>query len=374
MDKAANALERLGLTSTGENQWQVPSYRLDLQRHVDLAEEIVRVNGLDTIPSRNLAKAAIPGRADTLYDLELDLKKQLAALGFYEAQTIKLIAESQLRDVLPLRPLQDGDIIRVRLPLSEDHSIMRPSLTPSLLSTASRNVRQGAKAVRFFETGRCFRNAGGGKATDLETDVLGIILGGEGQPDFWAKRANEACDGFALKGLLENILPGVQLQLTPADPGNFILAAQVTANGKTIGSFAQLSPSRGRELDIEFPVYLAELDLKRVCELRNDNSHVVELPQFPGSSRDAAMEVPAELANAEIEKSIRKLDEPLLVSFGCFDVFRDSTGKKLDSSRKSLAYTFHYRAADRTLRSEEVDAAHQKTLQHLEKTLPVSYR
>ena len=374
MDKAANALERLGLTSTGENQWQIPSYRLDLQRHVDLAEEIVRVNGLDAIPSRNLARAAIPGRVDTRYDLELDLKKRLAALGFYEAQTIKLIAESQLPDVLPLRPLQDGDIIRVSLPLSEDHSIMRPSLAPSLLSTASRNVRQGAKAVRFFETGRCFRNAGGGKATDLETDALGIILGGSIQPDFWSRRADDACDAFALKGVLENILPGVQLQLTPADPGNFILAAQVTANGKTIGSFAQLSPSRGRELDMEFPVYLAELDLNRVCELRGDNSHVVELPQFPGSSRDAAMEAPAELANAEIEKSIRKLDESLLVSFACFDVFRDSTGKKMDSGRKSLAYTFYYRAADRTLKSEEVDVAHQKTLRHLEKTLPISYR
>ncbi len=374
MEQAATALERLGLTSTGENQWQIPSYRLDLQRHIDLAEEIVRVNGLDAIPSRNLARAAIPGRVDTRYDLELDLKKQLAALGFYEAQTIKLIAESQLPDVLPLRPLHDGDVIRVSLPLSEDHSIMRPSLAPSLLATASRNVRQGAKAVRFFESGRCFRNAGGGKATDLETDTLGIVLGGNTRPDSWASRTDDACDAFALKGMLGNILPGVQLQLSPTDPGNFMLAAQVIANGKTIGSFAQLSPSRGRELDLEFPVYLAELDLNRVCELRSDNSHVVELPQFPGSSRDAAMEAPAELANSEIEKSIRKLNEPLLVSFGCFDVFRDSTGEKLDSSRKSLAYTFHYRAADRTLRSEEIDAAHQKTLKHLEKTLPISYR
>lgn len=374
MEEANQALERLGLTPAGDDQWQVPSHRLDLQRHIDLVEEVVRVAGLDAIPARNLASAAIPSAVDARYDLELDLKKQLAALGFYEAQTIKLIAENQLRDALPLRPLHDGDIIRVSLPLSEDHSVMRPSLAPSLLSTASRNVRQGAKAVRFFEIGRCFRNAGSGKATDLEMDALGILLGGTTRPDFWNSAHDTGSDAFALKGVIETILPGTQVQLTPAQPGNFLQAAQVVANGRTIGSFAQLSPSRGRELDLDYPVYLAELDLSRVCVLRGDGSHVVELPQFPGSSRDAAMEAPADLANAEIEKAIRKLNEPLLVSFGCFDVFRDPTGEKLNAARKSVAYSFHYRATDRTLKSEEVDAAHQKMLQHLEKTLPISYR
>ena len=374
MEDANQSLKRLGLTPCGDDQWQVPSYRLDLQRHIDLAEEVVRVAGLDSIPARNLSSTAIPTTVDARYDLELDLKKQLAALGFYETQTIKLIAENQLRDALPLRPLHEGDIIRVSLPLSEDHSVMRPSLAPSLLSTASRNVRQGAKAVRFFETGRCFRNAGGGKAPDLEMDALGILLGGSSQPDFWESLQDTASDAFTLKGVIETILPDAQVQLVSAQPGNFLQAAQVLANGKTIGSFAQLSPSRGRELDLEFPVYLAELDLTRVCDLRGGGSRVVELPQFPGSSRDASMEVPVDLANAEIEKSIRKLNEPLLVSFGCFDVFRDSSGQKLTADRKSVAYSFNYRAADRTLKSDEVDAAHQKVLQHLENALPISYR
>jgi phenylalanyl-tRNA synthetase beta chain len=86
------------------------------------------------------------------------------------------------------------------------------------------------------------------------------------------------------------------------------------------------------------------------------------------------MEVPSDLANTDIEKAIRKLNEPLLVSFSCFDVFRDPTGKQLDAARKSLAYTFHYRSNDRTLTSKEVDAAHQKTLGHLRDTLSISFR
>ena len=234
---------------------------------MDLVEEIVRVQGLEAIPSRNLSIAVPSGKEDARYDLELDLKKQLAALGFFEANCIKLISESQLRDALPLRPLQEGDLIKVRLPLSEDHCMMRPSLSPALLSAASRNVRQGARQIRFFETGRCFRNAGGGKARDLENDVIGIILGGQRIPDSWQNSGDELVDSFDLKGVLSSILPGVEVQLSPVDPGNFLLNSQILCNGKTIGSFAQLSPSRGRELDLDFPVYLAELDLNRVCVL-----------------------------------------------------------------------------------------------------------
>ena len=114
--------------------------------------------------------------------------------------------------------------------------------------------------------------------------------------------------------------------------------------------------------------------MNRVCVLRQGKSQVTELPQFPGSSRDAAMEVPSDLPNSKIEKAIQKLNEPLLVSFGCFDVFRDPSGNKLDAERKSLAYTFHYRSEDRTLTSDEVDDAHQKTLDHLTEMLPVSFR
>ena len=374
IDSAHNALERLGLLHEGGNQWKIPSYRMDLQRHVDLVEEIVRVNGLDSIPSRNLSRSAAPGKVDARYDLEIDLKKQLAAQGFFEAQSIKLISEAQLRDALPLRPMQEGDVIRVRLPLSEDHSVMRPSLSPALLSIASRNVRQGAKEIRFFEMGRCFRNAGGGKATDLEADVIGIILGGRRSPVCWQNKGGELTNAFDLKGILASLLPGVEVQLSPVKPGNFLLNAQVVANGKTIGSFAQLSLSRGRELNLGFPVYLAELDLNKVCELRTGSSRVNELPQFPGSSRDAAMEVPSDLSNTDIEKAIQKINEPLLVSFGCFDVFRDPTGEQLDSEKKSLAYTFHYRSDDKTVTSKEVDNAHQRTLDHLSSSLPVSFR
>lgn len=374
LDEASGALARLGLTDLGDGRWQVPTYRLDLQRHVDLAEEVVRVAGLDAIPSRLRSTPAAENAVDRLYDLTLSLKQQLAALGFHEAQTIKLISDREAADALPLRPLQPGDLIRVSLPLSEDHAVMRPSLAPALLATAARNVRQGAKSLRFFECGRCFRNGGGGKAADLESEHLGILLGGAADLVSWAKPATRACDAFDLKGILAGLVPGHSLQFTPQAIDGSPLAARILADGKPIGVFAQLAPARARELDFEFPVYLAELDLNKITTLRGDVSKVDDLPQFPGSSRDAAMEAPASLPNADIEKAVRQFKEPLLSSFSCFDLFTDPSGTKLPVDRKSLAYSFFYRTSDRTLKSEEVDAAHAKLLEHLEQSLPVSFR
>ena len=127
-------------------------------------------------------------------------------------------------------------------------------------------------------------------------------------------------------------------------------------------------------MDLPAGVYLAELDLAKLVALRSQSEYVSELPQFPGSTRDAAMEAPADLPNADIEKCLAKVNEPLLVSTTCFDVFRDPSGEKLPADRKSIAYTFLYRSLERTLKSEEVDQAHAKLLAHLEKSLPISFR
>ena len=85
-----------------------------------------------------------------------------------------------------MRPLQEGDIIRVALPLSEDHSVLRPAHTPGLIAAAVRNSNQGASVLRFFELGRVFRNTGGGKGRDIETATLGILISGDRSPRSWA--------------------------------------------------------------------------------------------------------------------------------------------------------------------------------------------
>ena len=383
LSSAEDILTRLGLEKREGNLWSVPSYRLDLHRHIDLVEEIARVHGLSNVPSRFAASFAQESDVDATYDYQMSLRKELSAIGFYETQTIKLIAESstdltvaQMDTALPLRPLQDGDLIRVALPLSEDHAVMRPSLTPGLVATAARNIRQGAKSLRFFEIGRQFRNAGGGKASDLESDSLAILLGGERRPATWSVKAGcqGRIDAFDVKAAIVALLPNKDIQFAQRERDGFIIAADVQCEGKPVGVFAQLSPSKCRDLGSDTPIYLVELDLKKCQQLSSGVKQVDELPQFPGSSRDAAMEAPVEMANAEIEKVIKKHNEQLLVSYGCFDVFQDASGAKLPADKKSIAYSFHYRSPERTLKAKEVDQAHQKLLDQLAKALPVSYR
>ena len=383
LEGAEDILTRLGLEKRAGNRWSVPSYRLDLHRHIDLVEEIARVHGLDNVPSRFQASFAQESDVDVTYDYQMSLRSTLSAVGFYETQTIKLIAESstdlmvaQMDTALALRPLQDGDVIRVALPLSEDHAVMRPSLTPGLVASAARNIRQGAKSLRFFEIGRQFRNVGGGKATDLEADSLAMLLGGERRPSSWSVQAGcqGRIDAFDTKAAIEAVMPNKEIQFVQRQRDGFIIAADIQCGGKPIGVFAQLSPAKCRDLGSDTPIYLVELDLKKCQQLSEGIKQVDELPQFPGSSRDAAMEAPAELANAEIEKVLKKHNERLLVSSACFDVFQDPTGTKLPADKKSIAYTFHYRSPERTLKAKEVDEAHQRLLDQLAKALPVSYR
>jgi phenylalanyl-tRNA synthetase beta chain len=366
-------LTRLGLEKPGDGTWKVPSFRADLQRHIDLVEEIARVHGLANVPSRFLGAFVPASAVDLAYDADMVLRRRLAALGVYECQTIKLIADSQLTDALPLRPMQDGDIIRVKLPLSEDHAVMRPSIVPGLVASAARNVRQQQKSLRFFEMGRVFRNAGGGKARDQESETLAILLSGPVAPAAW-NQAERAADLHDLKGLINALLPDKTIRFSPRERDGFALGCDIKADDQNLGVFARLLPARERDLDFTSPVYVAELDLAKLRKLLAGIDHVEDLPQFPGSSRDAAMEVAATLPNAEIENVLLKLAEPLLVSFECFDVFNDPSGQKLTADRKSLAYRFHYRAPDRTLKAEEVDAAHQKVLEALTAKLGVKFR
>ncbi|MBC7980456.1 MAG: phenylalanine--tRNA ligase subunit beta [Armatimonadetes bacterium] len=370
---AEDILTRLGLEKLPAGSWRIPTFRADLQRHIDLVEEITRIHGLANVPSRLQATFAPTSEIDAAYDADMILRRRLAALGLYECQTIKLIADSQLADILPLRLLQDGDLIRVKSPLSEDHSIMRPSIVPGLVSSAGRNVRQQINSIRLFEMGRVFRNAGGGKALDQESDALAILVTGNTNSSSWAAKDRTA-DLYDLKGILSALLPNQTVTLKPKERENVALSAEIKAGDQTIGVFARMLPKRERDLDFPNPVFLAELDLGKLRKLISSPTQTADLPQFPGSSRDAAMEIPADTNNCRIEEALGNASEPLLVSYECFDLFIDPSGRKIAADRKSIAYRFNYRAQDRTLKTAEIDEAHERILELLGKIPGLTFR
>lgn len=365
-------LGKFGLTHTSEG-WRVPTYRLDLQRSVDLAEEIARVVGLDRVPSKQSAAFATSDAADKSYDFAMQLRHALVHRGFNEAQTLRLISNAQLTDSLGVIDLAKWTV-PVKNPLSEDHTTLRPSIVPGLIATAALNIRQGTQRLRFFEIGRIFLKLPNGQTR--EDERIALLISGPVSPSTWHGREPQAASVHDLRGIIEQ-LPGlngqsIELKKT-ADNDTFLLSNELKANNRGIGWIAQLHPSRARAIDARHPVYVAELI---VSTLRGTNTiaKFEELPRFPAITRDVAMEVPADLPHQQVATFFAGQKEPLLIKAEVFDVFTDATGTKLAKDRKSIAWSLTYRASDRTLETNEVELAHGRILAAISKALPATIR
>jgi phenylalanyl-tRNA synthetase beta chain len=369
-------LTKLGLAKQSgdveQSTWSIPSYRLDLQRSVDLVEEVARVIGLDRVPSKFTATFASGDATDRQYDHAMQLRQALVHRGFNEAQTLRLIATNQLTDSLGSNdPVAAGSALKN--PLSEDHTTLRPSIVPGLIASAALNIRQGASRLRLFELGRVFLKLPNGQTREEER--LAILLSGPVSPASWHAREPQPADLSDLRGLVES-LPGVaNVEARPLkDTGAFLLHSDLRSGNRVLGWIAQLHPARARQIDARHPVYVAELLLSALRQGSSGPAKFTDLPRFPAVTRDVAMELAADIPHAKVNAFFTGLKEPLLVSADLFDVFTDSTGAKLPKDRKSVAWSLTYRAPDKTLETAEVDATHARIVAALEKALPVTIR
>ncbi|MGE5214862.1 MAG: phenylalanine--tRNA ligase subunit beta [Nitrospirota bacterium] len=353
-------LARFGLQkTTGTEQsatWKIPSYRRDLQRDVDLIEEILRSYGIDKIPGRTRGRFMATSTADRSHDLEtIVLRQRLPACGLSEVRTSKLISRSALAS---------NEAMELRNPLSEDHVALRPNLTSGLLDVLERNIRSGAESVSFFEIGRVF------PPSENEERHLGILLwGSTASASNWRSPTRRNLDLFDLKGTLEGIVPN--LSFGPAKRSDFALAIEILSDDQPIGFAGQLSADKS---SAPGPVFIAELNLDRF-PIGGSAKKFRELDRYPAITRDIAMIVPEKLTHAEIRRAIENPSEPLLESVQLFDLF--TTKDEADpggASGKSLAYRLTYRAKNRTLTNEEVTAAHAKIRERLKRELGVTLR
>ncbi len=368
----------LELAAAGGEKWNIPCYRLDLGRPVDLIEEVARVFGFDPLESRTVARFSPASKADALYDFTRQLQLRLAGLGFHECRHIKLISDAQLADDIATQHRGMSEV-RLKNPLNDEQNIMRPGIIPGLLSAAERNVRMGNTSLRLFEIGRVFTATP--KGDEIEHEHIGLLISGETSVRSWHAPRPAQLSLFDLRGVLENLAAPAELTLTPVDEKDsdprLLLASQIQIGGQKIpGSIGMLSPARARELGIDAPVFVAELNLKKLSAALCRGVTAEPLPRFPAINRDIALEAPADLANLAIADFFHQAggSESLLVAAEMFDRFVDPSGAKLNADRKSLTWSLTYRSAERTLESAEVDAAHQRILEKLKKALPVQFR
>ena len=362
-------LQRLGLTAQGE-RFTIPSHRADLQRPVDLVEEIARVHGIQNLPSTRTAWFADESAADLTYDFLHAQKTILVGQGFYEAQTIKLISAAQLPQALGIH-LGPQPPVPLKNPLSEDHTHLRPSLVPGLLASAAHNLRQGTATLRLFEAGTVFTQ---GKRTEPEEKThLALLLGGPVSEATWADSAPRAADLYDLKAAIQSLAPAATLKIKSAKTTTWLLCGQILLNGKPVGLLAQLRPAHVRSLDGRHPIFIAEINLEQLRTATAHEARFAGLPKFPGTSRDVALGVGNEITHGQIEDFFvtQKTSEPLLETIALFDLY---TGTNVAPGTKSMAFRLSYRDSTKTLESASVDAAHARILAALQKALPVEVR
>jgi phenylalanyl-tRNA synthetase beta chain len=365
-------LERIGLAPADKDHWEIPSYRLDLEREIDLIEEVSRYHGIQKLPGRLRGSPTTSSQIDIAHDDAMLLRRKLSGLGLAEARTLVFLDESSLRN--SLRPL--GETVQVRNPLAEDQQVLRPSLIPGLLRAAERNFNRGARSVALFELGQIFLAADLSRHSEAaaeteESTKLAILLSGENAVPSW-NQSSRSYDLFDAKGILETVY-GSSLQANRIAPNDLAaLVCELVSNGRTIGHLGSVRPRQARELGAKGEVVVAEVELPAV--VARSLFRLKPLERFPAVTRDIAFVAPRSTHWAEVIATLNSARESLLADVQVFDLFVDPSGQKIPADKKSLACSLTYRASDRTLTQEEVNEVHQRLKKRLVDELSVNLR
>ncbi|MES2986870.1 MAG: phenylalanine--tRNA ligase subunit beta [Pseudomonadota bacterium] len=350
-------LESLGFVTDGWNV-TVPSWRRDVDGAPDLVEEVIRIAGIDNVPSVPLPR--IPGvarpTATTEQKLERKLRRTAAARGLHEAVTWSFISESQAAPF-------GGGAWSLANPISEDMKVMRPSLLPGLLAAAERNLKRGASSVRVFELGRRY-------LADQERLTLGVILAGSRSARGWQAGKAQGFGAFDAKAealaLLEAAgAPVANLQVMGEagdvyHPGQ---SATLRLGPKTVlAAFGMVHPSVLKAFDLDGDVAAVEIYLDALPPKKSGTGFMRTAytpPALQAVTRDFAFLVPAELAAGDLVRTVKGADKALITDARLFDVF---TGQGVPEGQKSLGVEVTLQPGEKSFTDEELKALAEKVV------------
>lgn len=377
--QAGTVLSALGYRCAGQgNAWEitVPAHRVDVAEGADIAEDIARVCGYETVPvdmdTPFRSMAPVPG----VYACRGAVRQALIAAGLYEAYNPSLVSA----ELLTRAGVDVSGAMREPIALAnattQEQSVLRTALYPGLLRNIQHNIAHGAKSVRLFELGRVYvRGTEGGHFAEYERCAL-VLWGAATEKGIWA--SERLCDVHDAKGVVEALLGALGIEdvsYTAAEragwhPGR---TAVITAGAKgtELGWLGELTPAVARAWDIEEAVAVAELDVAALAALRQAQRRYERLPRFPAATRDVALIVPETTTHGQIMTVIRKHGGAFLRDAAIFDRYQ---GGQVPAGHISLAYHIEYRSDERTLTDAEVDAAHAALVAALEKELGAQAR
>lgn len=354
------------------DDWTVeaPSHRLDLEREVDLFEEVARVYGMDRIPavlpkvSKSLEHM---GREDTRFAFAMKLKHWARGAGLREAINYSFCGDADL-DLLGLP--REGRV-PVMNPLSEEQNVMRTALAPGLLFNVRINVGHGAVRMRLFEYANVFFADPQSETTAKEPARLGLLVYGRRGSERWPWPGEDNADYSDLKGLVEHLLTALGL-----GQGTFTLAAEhpylrpcveVCVGGRAVGVLGQVLPEVAEKYNARRDVWLAELDADALREMYEALVPGFKpLAKFPPVRRDITVIAPLGVQAGQIVSAIESMKVDILENVVMTDLFEPEGGEA-----RNVTVRLTYRHAERTLKDKEVDKRHAAVVAGLTKALPV---
>lgn len=360
----------------------VPVYRIDVQRDVDVIEDILRIYGYNNIEFSDSVKSNLSYQTatDRSYDLQNLISEQLCGSGFNEIMNNSL-TRSAYYDTLTTYPV--SQCVMLMNPLSADLNGMRQTLLFGGLESIEHNAKRKNGNIRFFEFGNCYAYNVEKKREDAtlaaytEDYRLGVWVCGNRLENSWA-HADEKSTVYELKAYVENILVRLGVNLKKVIFGNLsndIYSAGVsitTASGRQLGTFGIVNRTICKAMDIDFEVYYAELSWTLLMkETKKNKVTFSEISKFPAVKRDLALLLDKSVQFAEIQKIAEDSERKLLKDVSLFDVYE---GKNLPAGKKSYAVSFLLQDETKTLNDKQIDAIMQKIRKNLETQLGASLR
>ncbi len=361
----------------------VPSFRIDIEREVDLVEEIARLVGYNDIPSSLPSITMDYPRRDPLRTLRQETGSVLTALGFYEAINYSFVTEKHC-DMMDISGNDERrQCVRLLNPLSEDQAVMRTMLLPGLLENIRRNINYQQTDIRLFEIGKVFIDAGEGKQPDERYQLCAVMSGARypGASPFYF--SGEKADIFDIKGAAEALLQSLRIRGNSgmislvADPEHTqpyadpSFTIRIMDGDTELGRMGRLGRDKARAFGIKQEVFFLELELEPLLELPGIEKSFTALPRYPSVKRDIALLVPENVPAGDLLDDIRAHRIEHVVYADIFDVY---SGKSVEEGMKSVALTVTYRSSKGTLDDETVDGFHKKIVESLMSRFGGRYR
>ena len=369
-----DTLQSLGLTLVKREDdaaptalwFEVPSWRVDLSREEDLIEEVGRLHGYDDLPAVMPPGGEEVWRAAPAVDAENMARDRLVGRGFLEAISLAFAAPAHL-DAMGLDPAQ---AVVVANPLGEESQLMRPSLLPALLKAARLNQDNlpSITDLRLFELGRTFAWTQPDAPLPEQVRRVGLLMRGRRYPGGWNADPG-ALDPYDLKGAVEALLAdfGAEVRYEAAavpwlHPGS---ATRVLLEGHALGHLGEAHPNLMEAFGLEGPpVFLAELDVDRLAALPRAPRRFAALPKLPPAQRDLSFFLRRDVSGERVLETIRGADaDHILEGLEIFDVYE---GQGVPEGERSLAVSMTFRAPERTLTDQDVEAVQARVVAALE--------